>query len=243
MATRTRVLAYIRCSTAEQANDGTSLDVQESRIRAWAEAVGAEVVDVISDAGVSGTKTLAQREAGRRIATLLDARKPDVDGVAVLRLDRLGRDAAETLALLKRFRTGRVGLVSVSERVDLATPHGRAMAGVSAVFSELERSLIAQRTTEGLRQRREQGRPWNHPPLGWRVSGSDRRALGGEDTRKLVPVKAEQATLTLIRGLREQDVSYAKIAAQLTAEGRPTKRGGTWAAMTVRETLRAQPAK
>lgn len=229
-----RVLAYLRCSTEEQASEGTSLDVQEARIRAWAEAVGYEITEVVADAGVSGKLLLSQRERGRRVAELLDARKPSVDLVAVLRLDRLGRDAAETLALLKRFRHGRVGLFAVAEQVDLATPHGRAMAGISAVFGELERALIAQRTTEGLRQRREQGRPWNHAPFGWEVVGSD-------DERRLAPVPSEQATLDRIRELRDAGLSYGKVADSLTAENRKTKRGGKWAAMTVRETLRAQP--
>lgn len=230
----TRIVAYLRCSTAEQASDGTSLDVQEARIRAWADAVGAEVVEVVADAGVSGTKLLADREHGKRVAELLDARKPSVDAVAVLRLDRLGRDAAETLSLLKRFRTGRVGLYAVAEHLDLATPHGRAMAGISAVFGELERALIAQRTVEGLRQRREQGRPWNHAPFGWEVAGTDA-------DRRLIPLPSEQATLDRMRELRASGLSYAKVAAALTDEGRATKRGGKWAAMTVRETLRAQP--
>ena len=80
-----------------------SLETQESRIRAWADAVGAEFVEVISDAGASGTKPLSERKGGPRVAKLLDARKPDVSAIAVLRLDRLGRNAAETLALLRDF--------------------------------------------------------------------------------------------------------------------------------------------
>src|SRR5580658_1777318 len=116
-----RVLAYLRCSTAEQADSGMSLDAQEARIRAWAAAVDAEVVEVISDAGVSGTKPLADRQGGAKVAELLAARKPAVDAVVVLRLDRLGRNAAETITLLRRFRTSTVGLVSVAEHLDLAT--------------------------------------------------------------------------------------------------------------------------
>ena len=78
------------------------------------------------------------------VALLLDARRPDADAVVVLRCDRLGRDAA-TLNLFKRFHAGRVGLVSVAEHFDFATPHGRAMAQVGAVFAKLERALIAAR--------------------------------------------------------------------------------------------------
>jgi len=231
--TTPRVVAYLRCSTTEQATDGMSLAAQESKVRAWAEAIGAEVVDVITDAGVSGTRPIADREGGARVMALLDSRKPAADAVVVARLDRLGRDAAETLTLFKRFRTGRVGLVSVVDRIDLATPQGRAMAGVSAVFAALERDLIAARTTDALAELRRQGRPWNHAPFGWSV------VVGTE--KRLEPFAAEQDTLARIRDLRTGGTSYNKIAAVLVAEGRSTKRGGTWAAATVHSVLKAQP--
>jgi DNA invertase Pin-like site-specific DNA recombinase len=208
-----------------------SIDTQLARIHGWADAVGAEVAEVVCDVGVSGSKPLADRVGGSRVNELMNARASGIDAIAVLRLDRLGRDAAETLALLKRFRGAKVGLVSVAERLDLATPHGRALAGVSAVFSELERSLIAQRTTEGLAELRRQGRPWNHPPLGWRVEGAT-----------LVPVDSEQLTIQRMHDLRGEGASYATVARALSAEGHATKRGGAWAAMTVRSALRAQPA-
>jgi len=230
----TRVVAYLRCSTTEQATDGMSLAAQESKVRAWAEATGAQVVDVITDAGVSGTRPIADREGGARVMALLDSRKPAADAVVVARLDRLGRDAAETLTLFKRFRTGRVGLVSVVDRIDLATPQGRAMAGVSAVFAALERDLIAARTTDALSELRRQGRPWNHAPFGWSV-------VTVNDEKRLQPIAAEQDTLARIRDLRAEGTSYNKIAAVLVAEGRPTKRGGTWAAATVHSVLKAQP--
>jgi site-specific DNA recombinase len=221
-----RVVGYARCSTAEQASEGMSLETQVSRIRAWADAVDAEVVDVVTDGGVSGSKPLAERAAGKRIADLLDARKPDADAVVVLRLDRLGRDAAETLTLLKRFRSGKLGLVSVADRLDLGSPHGRAMAGVTAVFSELERALVGQRTADALGQLQKEGRPWNHPPFGWRVeSGRLRRRPD------------EQATLGRIRELRSGGLGYARIAAALNDEDRPAKLGGRWHAMSIRSVL------
>jgi site-specific DNA recombinase len=224
-----RVVGYTRVSTIEQATDGMSLDAQESRIRAWAETTGAKIVEIVRDEGVSGTKVLGERAGGRRIADLLDARRPDVDAVVVVRMDRLGRDAAEQLALLKRFRTGKVGLVAIAQQIDLATPHGRAMAQIGAVFAELERSLIAERTVEALTELRRQGRAWNHPPFGW-------DAVDG----RLVPNAVEQDSLARIRQLRAAGLSYHKVSAVLDAEGRPTKRGGGWQAASVRSVLRTE---
>lgn len=223
-----KVLGYTRVSSAEQVRDGVSLGDQRARIEAWAMAAGAELVDVVVDEGVSGTKPLEQRPGGQRIAALLDARKPEADAVVVLRTDRLGRNAAESLALLRRFRDGKVGLVAVAQQIDLLTPHGRAMAGVAAVFAELERDLIAERTRDNLAEKRRQRKAWNHAPFGWSV--------GAEGSLQLVD--DEQATLDRIRALRAEGKGYATVARLLNDEGRPTKRGGPWQAMSVRSVER-----
>ncbi len=230
-----RLVAYLRCSTAEQAAEGVSLAAQEARIRAWGDAVGAEVVEVIADAGVSGSKALADRPGGARVAALLDSRKPEADAIAILRLDRLGRDAAESLALLKRFRTSKVGLVSVADRLDLGTPQGRAMAGMAAVFAELEKALGTQRTTDALSELRRQGMAWNHTPFGWDVVEVK---VDEKVEKRLVPVESEQDTLRRIRELRKKGLAYNKVASILNTEGRPTKRGGPWFAASVRSVVR-----
>jgi DNA invertase Pin-like site-specific DNA recombinase len=228
-STRTfKVIGYCRVSTAEQAADGTSLDAQESRIRAWCAAQDAELVEMIRDEGVSGTKLLGDRPGGRRAAQLLESRRPIADAVVVVRMDRLGRDAAEQIALLKRFRSGRVGLVAIAQQIDLATPHGRAMAQIGAVFNELERALIAERTTEALSELRAQRRAWNHPPFGWATTDG-----------ALVPHLDEQETLHRVRELRSEGHGYLKVANALNAEGRATKRGGPWRAMSVRSVLQS----
>lgn len=216
----------MRCSTQDQGESGLSLDAQQARIKAWSEATGAEVTEIVKDSGVSGTRRLRDRSGGKRLADVLSQRRPQVEAVIVVRLDRLGRDAAETLELLKRFTKGSVGLISISERLDLSTPHGRALAGVSAVFSELERSLIGERTSEALRTLRDCGRVYGRTPYGY-----DRRgALLASDER-------EQRTLAFIRELRDCTYSFAAIAAQLNEKGIPSKRGGKWHAMSVRSVL------
>ena len=115
------IVGYVRVSTVEQASEGMSLDAQERRITAWCEAQGAELIEIVRDEGVSGTKLLADRQGGRGIAHLLEARRPNADAVVVVRMDRLGRGPA-------KLRAGKIGLVAIAQQIDLATPHGRAMA-------------------------------------------------------------------------------------------------------------------
>ena len=204
-----------------------SLAAQRARIVAWCDATGSELVEIVEDAGVSGTRPLPERGGGATIASLLQSRTPSTDAVVIARLDRLGRDAAETLTWLREFSRGRVGLVSITDRVDLATPQGRAMAGVSAVFAELERALIAQRTAEALTELKAQGRIYGPVPFGYRAH---------EDY--LVAEPDEQVVLRQIARLRKRGRSYARIAEMLNARGVPAKRGGKWHAMSVRSVER-----
>jgi DNA invertase Pin-like site-specific DNA recombinase len=102
------------------------------------------------------------------------------------------------------------------------------MAQIGAVFNELERALIAERTTEALSELRQQGRVWNHPPFGWNVVD---RCLESNPT--------EQETLARIQELRGSGLGYLKIARTLTADGRPTKRGAPWQAASVRSVVRS----
>ena len=89
---------------------------------------------------MSGTKLLPDRSGGRRISHLLEARRPNADAVVVVRMDRLGRDAAEQIELLRRFRSDKVGWVATAQQIDLAT-HGRAMTQIGPVLNEPERHL------------------------------------------------------------------------------------------------------
>ncbi len=100
------------------------------------------------------------------------------------------------------------------------------MAQIGAVFNELERALIAERTTEALSELRSQGRAWNHAPFGWdTVNGH------------LEENPVEKETLARMRELRGNGLGYLKVANALNAEGRATKKGGPWQAMSVRSVL------
>ena len=46
-----KITGYIRVSTSEQVTEGMSLEAQESKIRAWADANDAEVVEIVREEG------------------------------------------------------------------------------------------------------------------------------------------------------------------------------------------------
>ncbi len=64
----------------------------------------------------------------------------------VAKLDRLSRNVHDASGLLQRAQHSGWDLVALGAPVDTTTPQGAAMAQVLAVFAELERKLIGERT-------------------------------------------------------------------------------------------------
>jgi DNA invertase Pin-like site-specific DNA recombinase len=87
--------------------------------------------------------------------TALDAGEASL--LMVAKVDRLGRSFA-TLALLTPLaeRAG-WGIVALNCPLDTTTPQGALMAGLMALFAQLERDLISERTTGALAVKKAAG--------------------------------------------------------------------------------------
>jgi DNA invertase Pin-like site-specific DNA recombinase len=135
-----RVGLYARVSTEDQ----HTLALQNRAMREYAARRGWKVVLQVRDVN-SGAVLRQAREK------LLDAaRRREIDGVLVWRLDRWGRSVTDLLATLQELEHLGVGFVSLTEALDLTTPAGRAMAGLLAVSAEFEREVLRERTKAGI---------------------------------------------------------------------------------------------
>lgn len=81
----------------------------------------------------------------------------DGDTLVVWKIDRLGRSVAGVLETIKMLEGRGIGIRSVTEGFDSKTIMGRAMMQILLVFAEMERSLISERTKEGMKASRERG--------------------------------------------------------------------------------------
>lgn len=96
--------------------------------------------------------------------TLLEAaRRREIDGVLVWRLDRGGRSVTDLLTTLQELDHLGVGFVSWNEALDLTTPAGRAMAALLAVFAAFEREILPERVRAGLAHARQNGKKLGRP--------------------------------------------------------------------------------
>ena len=209
-ATR-NVVAYVRVSTEEQANEGVSLQAQEARIRAYCDMRNLNLVDVMIDAGVSAGKPLVTREGGRRVMDLVRTRR--VHGVIALKLDRLFRDCADCLQVIRTWDGLGIALHLVDiggSAVDTSSAMGRFFLTVMGGAAELERNVVGERTSLAMRHMASKSMyTGGHARYGFRVV----------DGGVLEPINDEQHVIALAVGLRSRGLSLRAVADELAGLG------------------------
>lgn len=225
-----RLIAYTRVSTDEQAQQGVSLTIQPQQLIGFAAARGHTVVRLIADEAVSGSVPLAKRKGGAELLAALAA--GEADGVLVVRLDRLFRDALDGLSF---FAGGAAGcapaqVVSASESIDTSTPQGRLQLTVMLATAQYERDVAAQRAADNTRGMREQGRVYGTVPFGCIEIGSSPDNRG-----RLVRDPQRWQTREWIVAARDAGHAYSWISAELRRQGVSAPNGGrAWSKSTLR---------
>ena len=221
---RMKAVGYIRVSTEEQVREGISLEVQEDKVKKYADLHNLRLTEIIRDEGKSG-KDL-DREGIQKIITLCKDRS--VDHLIVYKMDRLTRRTLDLLTLVEEvFKPNKVQFHSITERVDTSTAQGKFFLTIIGAMSQMERDLISERTSEALRYKISQGENVGSPPLGFLA-----------EDKKLYRVDGEFEVVEHIKRLKRKELSLRQIANRLNEQKIPTKRGGSWYAGTVRYILR-----
>jgi len=110
---------------------------------------------LVCDEGISGGKGVEHRPG---LAAAVDAVESGQAGALIAaKLDRISRSVLDTASLMEQARHAGWELVTCDLAIDTSTPAGEATASMMAVFSQLERRLISQRTREALAVRKSQG--------------------------------------------------------------------------------------
>ncbi|WP_375408534.1 recombinase family protein [uncultured Methylobacterium sp.] len=144
----TKAVAYLRVSTDEQASNGFGLETQERALRAFAESQSYDLVEIITDGGVSGATRPAERPGFAKVLELAELKAFSI--LLVYKFDRLAREiryAVTTVADLAEQHD--IGIRSVTEPIDTATPMGRTVFAILAGMAESERFTIRDRTAGG----------------------------------------------------------------------------------------------
>jgi len=224
------VLGYSRVSTLEQANTGVSLAAQRQALDRYADYHGWAEVQHFVDAGVSAGKPMSKRPEGAR---MLAALKPG-DVVMAVKLDRMFRSAIDCLTTLQHWKKSKVALHFVDfggQSVDTTSAAGGFFATMLAGVAEMERTMVSDRVRSALKHKKGKGELVGAVPYGRCVA---------EDGKTLLQDPQEQIAVLRMVALREEGLSYAKIAARLQEDPglRELARGKYWHAQTVYRVLK-----
>ena len=185
-----RNLAYLRVSTAHQ-------DVRSQRlaILEYAREHGIQI-DRFIEAKASGRATKKHRR--------LDDLMRDVtagDRLVVSEVSRLGRSLGEIIELLDAISKASIKFVAIKENIrfegrqDLQT---KIMTTLFALFAEVERELISERTREGLAKAKASGKKLGRPKGSLGPSRLDGRE---EEIRKLLDLGVSKSAVAKITGV------------------------------------------
>jgi len=203
---------YIRVSTDKQANNGISLDAQRAKIQAWIELNGYEFGGIFEDAGVSGTK---QHRLGLD-AVLSVANKGDA--IVAYSISRFARSTKHLIEISEELAAREIDMVSVSERIDTTSAAGKMVFRIMAVMAEFERDLIVERVTGCLANKKARGERIGRPRYGFECSN-----------KTLTVNENEQGVITRVKAMRQQGLSWRKIALALYKDGIKSRAGKMFA--------------
>jgi DNA invertase Pin-like site-specific DNA recombinase len=149
-----RIGIYARVSTK-----GQSCELQIRDLRAYCAARGFDLVGEYIDVGQSGAK-----DSRPELNKLMDdARKRQFDAIVVWRFDRFARSTKHLLSALEEFRSLGIQFISYQENIDTSNALGQALFTIVSAVAQLERELIRERVTAGIRNAQANGKKLGRP--------------------------------------------------------------------------------
>ena len=140
----TSIIGYVRVSTNEQTVENQKQQIADA---------GYQVSRWYCDEATSGSVKAAERKGfGDLLAYIREG-----DTLIVVGIDRLGRNTIDVLSTVETLQAKGVKIISLREGFDLSTPVGKAMLTMMAGLASLEKDLIAERRTAGIKRAQSEG--------------------------------------------------------------------------------------
>jgi len=146
-----KIAIYIRVSTTDQ-----TVENQRLRLTEYAQSKGWEY-DIFSE--VQSTRNTRPVKA----EMLTRLRNHEYYGLLVYKLDRYARSSTELILEISELIKKGIFFYSYSENLDFSTATGKLHFQILSAFAEFERSLISERTKEGIYRARNSGKKLGRP--------------------------------------------------------------------------------
>lgn len=136
-----RLFGYARVSTSQQ-----SLDIQ---------------IKTLKEAGVAANRIFTDKSSGshtnREGLDLVRMKVEAGDVILVKKLDRLGRDTADMIQLIKEFDSEGVAVRFIDDGISTDGEMGKMVITILSAVAQAERQRILERTNEGRQEAKLKG--------------------------------------------------------------------------------------
>lgn len=136
-----RLFGYARVSTSQQ-----SLEIQTKKLK---------------EAGVKENRIFTDKASGsssdREGLNLLKLKVEEGDVILITKLDRLGRDTADMIQLIKEFDDIGVSIKFIDDGISTEGTMGKMVVTILSAVAQAERQRILERTNEGRLEARTRG--------------------------------------------------------------------------------------
>jgi len=244
MSVKTICIAYYRYSprptvNRDAAGDAESLNGQRRICRGYAAVREWQIAGEFYDEEKSG-KSVAKRQG---LQDAIAAAKKFKAVLVVAKLDRLARNVPDTYAICQALKAAGSSLLSATEPFDTSTAIGEALMGLLAIFANMERRNIAERTQGAMLGMQAAGRCVGGVPYGWKRGESFAvKQNNGSDVLRylLAENEEEQRVLKLIRDMSGYGsiLGPYQIAKKLNEAGEVARGGGDWCSVKVGRILK-----
>ena len=146
-----KVAIYCRVSTSEQTTSNQRISLEK-----WAHEKSLSF-DIFEEV-MSSRKTRPVKQN-----LLMKLRNKEYDAVVVYKLDRWARSSSELIMDVSELIKKGIGFISISDNLDFTTATGKLHFQILSAFAEFERELIRERTIEGLKRAKSQGKIAGRP--------------------------------------------------------------------------------
>jgi len=218
-----KVIGYVRVSSLVQKEKGNSIPNQISKIKSYCKLNEYELIDILSDDGISGMSKSKRKDYLKLIDIISNK---DIDGVIVNDLSRIGRKMSDVVEFIDSMKKKNIEFHTIKEGINNDSNVGGLIINILSSINQFEVEMLRNRISEVKQYKKS-----NNLVYGNLIYGKSK------DGEKLIDNVDELKVIKYMKNLRKRGYSYFKISDRLNQRNIKSKNGNQWYGSGVRNVL------
>ena len=218
-----KVIGYVRVSSLIQKEKGNSIPNQISKIKSYCKLNEYELIDILSDDGISGMSKSKRKDYLKLIDIISNK---DIDGVVVNDLSRIGRKMSDVVEFIDSMKKKNIEFHTIKEGINNDSNVGSLIINILSSINQFEVEMLRNRISEVKQYKKS-----NDLVYGNLIFGKTK------DGDRLIDNVDELKVIKYMKNLRKRGYSYFKISDRLNQRNIKSKNGNQWYGSGVRNVL------